>query len=268
MDGGPVWVPLELVSANYTLPLPPGSGCFQATTNGLASGNHPLEAICHGLCEVVERDAATLWGLTGDARDRRAIDLSSIADPACRRLLDQLAAADLTVRIWDMTSDVGVASFCCVVAEGRDAFADPEHGLGCHPAREVALARALIEAAQTRTTYISGTRDDYPVDAWKPSYRRSRLDRLRGDLDAAPRASASFDSVPSFNAPSLAGDLDWLLARVRAVGIDQVVAVDLGKEALGLPVVRIVVPGLEGPNDGGGDYAPGARARRLIGRPL
>ena len=47
-------------------------------------------------------------------------------------------------------------------------------------------------------------------------------------------------------------------------GIDQVIAVDLGKEALGLPVVRVVVPGLEGPNDGVGGYTPGARARRLV----
>ncbi len=52
-----VWLPYELVHANYTLPLPTGSGCFPASTNGLASGNHMLEAICHGLAEVIERDS-------------------------------------------------------------------------------------------------------------------------------------------------------------------------------------------------------------------
>ena len=61
LGGGPTWVPHELVSTNYTIPLPPGSGCFQANSNGLASGNHYQEAICHGLCEVIERDARTLW---------------------------------------------------------------------------------------------------------------------------------------------------------------------------------------------------------------
>src|SRR5262249_20162679 len=29
-----IWVPYELVHANYTRPLPTGSGCFAATTNG------------------------------------------------------------------------------------------------------------------------------------------------------------------------------------------------------------------------------------------
>jgi ribosomal protein S12 methylthiotransferase accessory factor len=264
MRGEPVWVPFELVSANYTLPLPPGSGVFQASTNGLASGNHPLEAVCHGLCEVVERDAATLWWLSGDARGRRAIDPSSITDSQCRRVLDQLAAADLAVRVWETTSDVGVASFCCLVTETGAEFVDPEYGNGCHPTREIALLRALTEAAQSRVTCISGTRDDLPVDGWESSYRRRRLGRLNGDLDTSTRPSVSFDSVPSFSAPSLAGDLDWLLARLRAVGIDQVIAVNLTKEGLGIPVVRIVVPGLEGPNDEGSDYVPGQRARRLM----
>jgi ribosomal protein S12 methylthiotransferase accessory factor len=265
MDGGPVWVPFELVSANYTLPLPPGSGCFQASTNGLASGNHPVEAICHGLCEVVERDASTLWRLSGDARNHRAVAPSTVTDPECRRLLDLFTAADLTVRIWDTTSDVGIASFCCLVAERSGDFADPEYGNGCHPVREVALQRALTEAAQARTTYISGTRDDYPVDAWEPSYRRRRRGVLGGDLDVTTAPSVSFTSVPHFPTPSLAGDLDRLLARLRAVGVDSVIAVDLTKDTLGIPVVRVVVPGLEGPYDEDSGYTPGLRARRLAG---
>lgn len=267
VGGGSVWVPFELVSANYTLPHPTGSGCFQATTNGLASGNHRLEAICHGLCEVVERDASTLWRLSGTARDRRVLDPSSVTDPDCLELLARLAEADLEVRIWETTSDVGVASFCCLVTERGGEFADPEYGNGCHPAREVALLRALTEAVQARTTYISGARDDYPVDAWDPSSRRDRLNQVGGSPGGAVPPTVSFDSVPTFAAPSLAGDLEWLLARLRAVGVEQVVAVDLGKEALGIPVVRVVVPGLEGPIEEGSGYTPGARARRLTGLP-
>jgi YcaO-like protein with predicted kinase domain len=260
MSGGSVWVPFELVSVNFALPLPPGSGCFQASSNGLGSGNHPLEAICHGLCEVVERDATTLWRRSGAAGDRRAIDLSSITDAHCLRLLDQLTAADLAVRIWETTSDTGVASFCCLVTETSGEFADPEFGSGCHPVREVALLRALTEAAQVRSTYIAGARDDYPVDAWEPSYRRRRAEQLSVDLAAAAPPTASFGDVPSFTAPSLRGDLDWMLARLRTVGLDQVIAVDLSKDVLGVPVTRVVVPGLEGPNDEGGGYRPGRRA--------
>ena len=52
-EGTSVWLPYELVHTDYTLPLPQGSGCFAANTNGLASGNHRLEAISHGLAEVI-----------------------------------------------------------------------------------------------------------------------------------------------------------------------------------------------------------------------
>ena len=55
-----VWLPLELVHLNFTVPAPPGMGCFAASSNGLASGNHPLEAISHAISEVVERDAVSL----------------------------------------------------------------------------------------------------------------------------------------------------------------------------------------------------------------
>ena len=35
----PVWVPFEMVHLNYTAPMPSGSGCFLASSNGLSSGN-------------------------------------------------------------------------------------------------------------------------------------------------------------------------------------------------------------------------------------
>src|SRR5262249_33662805 len=57
----PLWVPYELVHTDYTLPRGPAHGSFAANTNGLASGNHILEAVSHGIHEVIERDATALW---------------------------------------------------------------------------------------------------------------------------------------------------------------------------------------------------------------
>jgi ribosomal protein S12 methylthiotransferase accessory factor len=265
LGGGASWVPVELVSANYTLPLPPGSGCFQANTNGLASGNHRLEAVSHGLCEVVERDATTLWRhQPRHARDECLLDLESIDDPACRVVLEQLRAAGLDCRVWETTTDVGIASFVCLLLGGETDDADPEFGAGCHPAREVALLRALTEAAQARNTTISGARDDYPAGAYSTEYRRRRrLYCQRLAAGAAPRRS--FGEVPSFQAATLQQDLDWMLARLPGAGIEQAIVVDLSREAVGVPVVRVVVPGLEGPiDDEDGDYSPGARARSVI----
>lgn len=45
MDGGSRWLPFEVVHTDYTLPVPPGSGCFLTTSTGLASGNDRTEAV-------------------------------------------------------------------------------------------------------------------------------------------------------------------------------------------------------------------------------
>ena len=142
--------------------------------------------------------------------------------------------------------------------------ADPEFGAGCHPAREVALLRALTEAAQARNTTISGARDDYPADAYSSAYRsRRRLHCQR--LAAGPAPRRSFAGAPSCETVAVQEDLDWMLARLRAAGIEQAIMVDLSRESVGVPVVRVVVPGLEGPmDDEDSDYAPGMRARRVI----
>ena len=42
-------------------------------------------------------------------------------------------------------------------------------------------------------------------------------------------------------------DLDWELARLRAAGVEQVVAFDLTRPELRIPVVRVVIPGFQMP---------------------
>lgn len=72
----------------------------------------------------------------------------------------------------------------------------------------------------------------------------------------------AFACGPDRDFPSLAGDLDWLLERLRAVGVRQVAVVDLTRPEMGLPVARVVIPGLEAPDDVRG-YIPGQRAQAL-----
>src|SRR5947209_2036641 len=160
MDGEPAFVPYELVHTDYTWPQHAGSGCFPATSNGLASGNHLMEAISHGICEVVERDATTLWWLRDDSwRASRSLDLTSVDDPACADVLEKFRCAGLSVAAWETTSDIGIASFLCAIFSREDEplrQLPPAAGSGCHPARAIALLRALTEAAQTRLTQISG----------------------------------------------------------------------------------------------------------------
>ncbi len=166
-----------------------------------------------------------------------------------------------------MTTDIGIAAFLCEIRDPSPG--DPRqlsrfHGSGCHADRAIALARALTEAAQTRLTYIAGIRDDLSPTEYQATpgdeLRDALLDALAREITPLP-----FAAVPNFAADDLAEDLRWALCRLCAIGIERVVAVDLTRPDFTIPVVRLVIPGLEWdphhPN-----YRPGLRAREAAGR--
>ena len=266
LEQEPCWVPAEIVNTDYTVQRP--DGYFLAGSNGLASGNHITEAINAAIYELIERDAVALW--IAQPILRRAcciLDLASVDDPDCRALLARYQDAGIAVRVWNVTTDIGVAAFLCEIRDtspGEPRRLRRYHGSGCHADRAIALSRALTEAAQTRLTYIAGIRDDL-----SPAEYEEAPDAEIGDalLDALARNNTPvcFGEIPSFTADDLAEDLHWALDRLRAVGIARAIAVDLAKPEFAMPVVRLVIPGLEWdphhPN-----YRPGQRARAMIGR--
>jgi YcaO-like protein with predicted kinase domain len=263
--GAAKWLPFDLVHLNHTVPAPPGNGVFLSTSNGLASGNHRLEAIVHAVTEIVERDAATLWHLLSDAaQERTRIDPGGVDDPLCRSLLARFETAGVAVGVWEITSDVGLPAFLVrIVARGEGCHTvRPATGMGCHAAREIALARALTEAAQSRLTFISGARDDMPRAQYlkhlDPAEMAAWCDRVVSGV-----VHRRFADVPTHVAPTLEQDLAHHLACLRSAGIEEAVVVDLTKPEFGIPVVRVVVPGLEGLADSP-DYLYGARARARL----
>jgi ribosomal protein S12 methylthiotransferase accessory factor len=85
---------------------------------------------------------------------------------------------------------------------------------------------------------------------------------MRDRLVAEP-ATRRFQDAPDFQGGTLEEDHSFLLGRLRAVGLGEAVGVDLTQPHFGIPVVRVIVPGLEPLNDIPG-YVPGARARRRL----
>ncbi len=262
-DRFPIFVPFDLVDADFRRAREGRHPLFFRSSNGLASGNHWLEAVCAGICEVIERDAASLWrGWTPQQRAARRLVLASVLDSDCRALLDRLADRAMTVAVWDITTDVGAACFICRIADGPRSGRAPLGvfwGAGCHLNREVALARAITEAAQSRLTYIAGSRDDLsPGDYDKPR-PQTLFDHLSDHWEER-QARHGFKDVPSNASPTFEGDVARLLTLLGKAGCDQVIAVDLTDDRYGIPVVRIIVPGLE-PHDEHERHEPGRRAR-------
>lgn len=265
LDGSPVWVPEEVVGMDCTLP---GitSTHFASTSNGLASGNHPLEAITHALCEVIERDAKTLFDLLPRSIGRnRRLDLSTITNPDSRALIERCHAAGVTVAAWDATSDIGIPVVTCEIFDTEPNPFRPlpvSAGHGCHPSRDVAFQRALTEAAQSRLTYISGARDDNYYSEYAVAANDESLAHQRDVLTSeAPR---SFVELPHHQTGSMQEDVELILDLLTGVGLSEVVVVDLTRPEFEIPVVRVIVPGLEHKRTGNHLFPPGPRAQSLV----
>lgn len=266
VSGDPVPVPLDLVRLCRAGQDPPISGDLQVSSNGLASGNHLLEAICHGMYEVIERDAVALATMAHPSRGsltERRIDPSTATDPMVTDLLGRLESAAVGVALYDVTSDLGVPTYLARVVDLAERRQGHGGGYGCHLDPGIAMVRAITEAVQGRTVAIAGSRDDIVRD------EHTRLRRRDDDT-----AMASFRSgtgtpltgqVVTGATPNFEGDIATLVERIRSVGLHQVLAVDLTDDRMGIPVVRVVVPGLEGHRSP--SYAPGPRAERAA-RPL
>jgi YcaO-like protein with predicted kinase domain len=262
-----VFVPYEMVHTNYTTPLPDGYGCFTASSNGLASGNRLVEAISQAICEVIERDATTLWKLRGEEKlnDNR-LDLGSVDDRTCLEILGNFDRAGVCVAVWDITSDVGIAAFACFIVPRTDNtmwHCMVGTGYGCHPARQVALARALTEAAQARLTVISGGRDDFHREAYDQWLDPDLVRTMRRRMTHS-EPTRRFGEVPHRDGETLEDDVYWELKRLKKVGIRRVVVVDLTKPEFGLSVVRVIAPGLESVLGRG--YSPGQRGRLILAK--
>lgn len=259
ISGQSIWLPYEMVHTNYTYPRPSGSGCFPASSNGLASGNTTDEATVHALCELIERDAISLWHQLGDAAvDRMSVNPDTIGSSLVIETLDKLHSAGLTTYIWDITSDTCIPTYFSVLVNDKSHTQHIGVGSGTHLSREVALLRALHEAVQVRTTYIVGARDDIRPDEYTADGIYAKRTFFE-DIARKCSFSADFAQTADLDSSGVKRDLETLLSNLQAVGITQVLRVDLIKPEFDIPVVRIVVPGLEAPHDEEG-YVPGHRA--------
>ncbi len=187
-DQSPRWLPADIVDMDGEHSEHEG---VCKNTNGLASGNSVAEATFHALCELVERDATTLWGfIPEDAAMATAIASETFADAAVTRLVEQVAASGMRLRLFDQTSDLGIPVVMAVLGpEQRTGFVgelDVTAGYGAHPVAARAAVRAITEAAQSRVTSIAASRDDIHSAA----FDRAATDVNLRLLDAAPARPA------------------------------------------------------------------------------
>jgi ribosomal protein S12 methylthiotransferase accessory factor len=135
-------------------------------------------------------------------------------------------------------------------------------GVGTHVDPAIALERALTETAQSRAADIQGSREDLAYLRGKdPAPDGAELEQPSWEFSDPtsrvpfPRASVEHDDIRD--------DIAWMMQRLERAGLSRVLVVDLTRRELGVPVVRVLVPGLE--QAGVDSYRVGQRVRRAVG---
>jgi ribosomal protein S12 methylthiotransferase accessory factor YcaO len=269
-----VMVPASIALFRYTPPPPAVNPFAYFHTNGLASGNVMEEAICHALCEVIERDAMSLADLRASAipfhilrtiihslnsaafsispvlADRFVddpsifpdIDISEIDFDPVKNLLEKFKQAGISLTIKDITSDIGIPTFNASSVEWvTHDYGYLAEGHGTHPDARIALLRAITEVAQTRAANIQGARDDLR----KIKYNQENTDDKRAWQFMPSTKKIKFREVQTFFNEDIIDDINLILLRLKRVGLNQAIIVDLTNQDIDIPVVRAIVPGLE-----------------------
>ncbi len=214
---------------------------WAASSNGLASGNHLLEALCAAMYEVLERDALACWLVAGaKGSPLLLLDPSTIRGEVVTDLIDRLDRRGLDVNLFWNPTDIGVPTFTCFVADQRPG-AGAYRGYGCHLDPEIAMVRAVTEAVQARTIFIAGARDDLMRSEYAV-LKRSRVSRA--DFERRSVVVA-WDDVPDRDTGTFHGDIRVLLDALAAAGFEHVLARSLDATEFEVSVARVVVPGLE-----------------------
>lgn len=125
---------------------------YGPTTNGLASGNTEQEAIIHGLCELIERDALHRWGLRrffvsdgGKTTPYSGTRISTTLETSLKEIFE----AGYHVYITRLPTPHHCFVYEAGLIAGQEEFRSfVFQGWGAHPVEEIAMNRAIAESVQ------------------------------------------------------------------------------------------------------------------------
>ena len=217
---------------------------FKSNTNGLASGNILEEAILHGIFEVIERDAWSIFELTH--KNYSQIDLNSIENELICKTIEKFESEGIKIKLMDFTADINVPT----IAASADDTVTKDAGLltlgiGTHLDPEVAVFRALTEVAQSRATQINGAREDTVRADFAREAGYERMKRINRYYFREEENKVDFKNIENKSTTSISEDLKIVSKELADNEIKHILYSDLTRPELDVSVVRVIIPEME-----------------------
>ncbi len=219
-------------------------GLFKSNTNGLASGNILEEAILHGMLEVIERDAWSIFELTH--KNYAQIDLDSIESELVNDTVEKFESEGIKIKLMDFTADINIPT----IAASADDTVTKDAGLltlgmGTHLDPEVAILRALTEVAQSRATQINGAREDTVRADFAREAGYERMKRINKYYFREEDEKIKLSDIENKSTSSITKDIEIVKDELISNDIEKILYVDLTRPELDVSVVRVVIPEME-----------------------
>ena len=247
IDWTPVWsltagrhrlLPTDLIYMNDDQHQVAGS------PNGCATGNTLEEAVLHGLYELIERDAIGVWWY--NRLSMPGVDITAFDDPWLSGLPAYYRTLGREVVALDLTHDFGIPVIAGISYQSDEPRERIHIGFGCHLDVATALRRAMLEVRQAFSIWHS--EDEHQGEEIKNTYlyrwltkaTRASQPYVVPDSSVPPRTRAEFPSPPG---PDMLASINLCQRVVEAQGLEVLVG-DLTRPDVGLPAVRVIVPGL------------------------
>lgn len=217
---------------------------FKSNTNGLASGNILDEAILHGMLEVIERDAWSIFELTH--KNYAQIDIESIESELIIDIIDKFESEGIKIKLMDFTADIKIPT---IAASADDTITKDAGlltlGMGTHLDPEVAILRALTEVAQSRATQINGAREDTVRADFAREAGYERMKRINKYYFKDEEEKISLSDIENKSTSSITKDIEIVKSELIANDIEKILYVDLTRPEIDVSVVRVVIPEME-----------------------
>jgi len=214
-------------------------------STGSAAGTSWEGAALHGLLELIERDAASLWWRGG----RRGSVVSPDVEASAQALLRELRAGAATPRrswLLDITTDIGVPAVTALSC-GPDGFGFA-FGLAARRTLQAAARSAVLELCQIELAHavVEAKRRERGEAALNARDRGhlQRATAIDADRCALLQPASGRTQHIALDDPDPRVGLHLLVRRLGELGIE-VYGLDLTRPHFGVPVARIIAPGLQ-----------------------
>jgi bacteriocin biosynthesis cyclodehydratase domain-containing protein len=216
-----------------------------ACSNGNAAGNTLEEAVLQGFLELIERDSVALWWYN---RVRRpGVDLDSFGEPYLARLRAYLRQRGRELWALDLTSDLGIPVFASLTRRTSGPLEQIVLGFGAHLEPRVALLRAVTEMTQMLSTPLlepePKAAGDQLADPETARWFETATVANQPYLLPADAPARTARSYPQAWADDVAEDVRACQALAERAGMEMLI-LDQTRPEVGLPVAKVIVPGL------------------------